>query len=65
MSNVINLRQARKSAARNSARRQGDENAAKFGRSKAQRQAEDQAVARARAHLDAHQVDGGDRGADD
>lgn len=70
MSNVINLRQARKSAARDSARRQGDGNAAKFGRSKAQRQAEDLAAAQARTHLDGHRLEGGgleggDRGGDD
>ncbi|MFJ1291931.1 DUF4169 family protein [Paracoccus yeei] len=53
---VINLRAARKSAARDAARRQGDQNAAKFGRSKAQRQAEDDAAARAARHLDQHML---------
>lgn len=51
---IINLRAARKSAARDAARRTGDENAAKFGRSKAQRLAEDEAQARATRHLDQH-----------
>jgi len=51
---VINLRAARKNAARDAARRQGEENAARFGRSKAQRLAEEDAVARAARHLDQH-----------
>ncbi|KGJ12432.1 DUF4169 family protein (plasmid) [Paracoccus versutus] len=51
---VVNLRAARKSAARDSARRQGDENAAKFGRSKVQKLAEQDAAARAARHLDQH-----------
>ncbi|UXU73983.1 MULTISPECIES: DUF4169 family protein [unclassified Paracoccus (in: a-proteobacteria)] len=54
---VINLRAARKAAARDAARRQGDENAARFGRSKAQKQAEQQALDRARLHLDQHRRD--------
>lgn len=56
-SKVVNLRAARKSAARDSARKQGDENAAKFGRSKAQKLAEDRNASRAAAHLDAHKRD--------
>ncbi|RDW14500.1 DUF4169 family protein [Paracoccus thiocyanatus] len=51
---VINLRAARKSAARAAGRQQGDENAAKFGRSKAARLAEQGAVARAARFLDQH-----------
>lgn len=65
MSKIINLRQARKTVARDSTRKQGDENAAKFGRTKAQRQAEEQAVAKVRAHLDGHLVDKGDGRAHD
>ncbi len=63
-SKVVNLRAARKSAARDAARRQGDENAAKFGRSKAQRLAEEDATMRAARHLDQHRLtpDGGDQG---
>ena len=53
-SNIVNLRVARKSAARDAARKQGDENAAKFGRSKAQKQAEAADKARAARHLDQH-----------
>ena len=57
---VINLRAARKSAARDAARRQGDENAVKFGRTRAQKAAEDADAARAGAHLDAHRLGGED-----
>lgn len=60
MTRVINLRQARKSAARDTARKQGDQNAAKFGRDKLQKQAEDQDRARAARHLDQHRRDDGD-----
>ncbi|KRW96683.1 DUF4169 family protein [Paracoccus sp. MKU1] len=51
---VVNLRAARKSAARDAARKQGDENAAKFGRNKSQKLAEKDAAARAARHLDQH-----------
>ncbi|MDK8871652.1 DUF4169 family protein [Paracoccus sp. SSJ] len=51
---VINLRAARKTAARDAARKQGDENAAKFGRNKSQKLAEKDAAARAARHLDQH-----------
>lgn len=37
MAEIVNLRQAKKQAARKAARAQGDENAAKFGRTKAER----------------------------
>lgn len=57
-SNVVNLRAARKSAARDAARREGDANAAKFGRTKAERRAEAEDLARARRHLDQHRQDG-------
>lgn len=57
---IVNLRAARKSAARDAARREGDANAAKFGRSKAQKQAEAEDLARARRHLDQHRQDGDD-----
>ncbi len=60
---VVNLRAARKSAARDTARRQGDANAAKFGRSRAQKLSEEDARQRARQHLDAHRRDGEATGA--
>ena len=60
--NVVNLRAARKNAARDAARKQGDTNAAKFGRSKAQKQIEQADAERARRHLDAHHRDDGGKG---
>ena len=54
MAEVVNMNRFRKQKARAEARREGDANAAKFGRSKAERLTEDAAAARARAHLDAH-----------
>ncbi|MDO5632827.1 MAG: DUF4169 family protein [Paracoccus sp. (in: a-proteobacteria)] len=60
MSNVINLRQARKSRARTDARRTGDANAAKFGRSKAEIATEKANQERAAKALDGHQIDEGD-----
>ena len=56
MTTVINLRQARKDRDRADKRAKGDANAAKFGRSKAQRQAEADAAARAARHLDQHML---------
>lgn len=58
MAGVVNLRQARKAKQRKGDRAAADENAARFGRSKAQKARE---VARNRsdnAHLDAHRRDG-------
>jgi len=51
---VVNLRQARKVRDRVAKRSKADENAAKFGRSKAQKAREEVDAARARAVLDAH-----------
>lgn len=55
MAKIINLRTARKQAARAQKRRDGDAMAAHSGRSKAQRQKEAAEAAKARAHLDAHE----------
>ena len=55
MAKIINLRTARKQAARAKARRDGDEMAARSGRNKAQREQEAADAAKARAHLDAHE----------
>lgn len=60
---VINLRTARKGAARDASRKQGEQNAAKFGRNKQQKQAEEQDRARAARHLDQHRRDDGDKDA--
>jgi phage protein D len=54
MTQVINLRQARKDKARSTARAQADANAAKHGRSKAERLREQTKADKARAHLDGH-----------
>lgn len=58
MAEIVNLRQARKQAARKAARKAGDENAAKFGRSKAERSLENARAAKAARDLDAHRIDG-------
>jgi hypothetical protein len=55
MAQIINLRAAKKAASRDKARAQGDENAAKFGRSRAEKAAEQARAKKAKAHLDAHQ----------
>lgn len=49
---VINLRQKRKEAARAASKAKGDQNAAKFGRTKAQKAREAQEAARAKSELD-------------
>jgi len=54
MGEIINLRAARKAALRAKARAQGDENAAKFGRSKAERTQSAAHEEKARRDLDAH-----------
>ena len=51
---VVNLRAARKAKAREAAKSEADANAARFGRTKAERAAEEDAKARATRHLDAH-----------
>ncbi|MFD1914382.1 DUF4169 family protein [Halodurantibacterium flavum] len=59
MAKLVNLRQVRKDRARTDKRAKGDENAAKFGRSKAERDQEAARAEKARAHLDAHKRDPG------
>ena len=56
MAEIVNLRAKRKAAARDAARRAGDENAAKFGRTKAER-----ALEKARAEKAARDLDGAKR----
>ena len=46
MSNIVNLRQARKDKARGDKQREAEANRAKFGRTKAQRQADAEQAAR-------------------
>lgn len=54
---VINLRRARKTRARDAARREGDANAAAFGRTKAERRHSDAEKRLAERRLDAHRRD--------
>ncbi|MCT4685098.1 MAG: DUF4169 family protein [Roseicyclus sp.] len=51
---VINLGRVRKQRARDEKRRTADANAARFGRTKAERQAEEARVKAETAHLDGH-----------
>ena len=60
MAEIVNLRTARKDKARAEARVKGDENAVKFGRSKAQKAREAAEAARANADLDGKKRDGQD-----
>lgn len=54
MGDVINLRTARKQRNRADDARKADENRARFGRTKVQKQAEAKAAKRSDAHLDGH-----------
>ena len=51
---VVNLTRARKSRARDEKRQKADANAAKFGRSKAEREAAAKDAEKAARHLDGH-----------
>ena len=51
---IVNLRQARKRAAREAARREADANAARHGLSKGERRRQEAERAKASAHLDGH-----------
>ncbi|SDG24409.1 DUF4169 family protein [Alloyangia pacifica] len=57
MSNVINLNRFRKDRARAEKRAQADENAARHGRSKAERQRETNAAAKSARDLEGHKLD--------
>ncbi|MCT4608821.1 MAG: DUF4169 family protein [Pelagimonas sp.] len=57
MSNVINLNQFRKAKARQDKRQSADENAAKFGRSKAQKSLERAETEKSERDLDGHKRD--------
>jgi Domain of unknown function (DUF4169) len=54
LAEVINLARAKKQAARMAARKTADANAAKFGRTKAEREVEKAQAERAARDLDAH-----------
>ncbi len=57
MSKVTNLNRARKEKARNEKRARGDANAAKHGRTKAQRALEDARADKSARDLDGHRRD--------
>ena len=56
---IVNLSRARKSRARDEKRRQADANAARFGQTKAEREAAAQAAETAAKHLDQHKREDG------
>lgn len=60
MAEPINLRLARKARDRAEKRREGEANAATFGRTRAQRLHEENAKAKAERHLDGHLRDQSD-----
>ena len=55
MTEIVNLRQAKKQAARKAARSTADANAAKFGLTKAERELEKARAGKAARDLDGHQ----------
>lgn len=57
MSQIVNLRLARKQAARDAKRQAGHEAAARHAVSKAQKSLDNARAEKARAHLDQHQRD--------
>lgn len=57
MAEIINLRQVKKQAARKAARAQGDANAAKHGRTRAERDLERAQADKAARDLDGHKRD--------
>lgn len=60
MTQIINLNRVRKDKARADKRRQGDVNAARHGRSKAERLRDEAQADRSRRILDQHRRDGDD-----
>jgi hypothetical protein len=57
MGNLVNLNRFRKRSEREHAARQADANRARFGRSKAERQANEHRAQRATELLDQHRID--------
>jgi hypothetical protein len=55
MAEIVNLRAVRKARDRQAARAKGDENAAKFGRSKAEKDLEKAQAEKTRRDLDGHE----------
>ena len=58
MAEIVNLRQAKKQAARKAARAKGDENAAKLGRTKTEREVQEARAEKAARDLDGHRREG-------
>ncbi len=54
MAEIVNLRAARKAKERSQARAKGDENAAKFGRTKSEKDLEKARAEKAKHDLDGH-----------
>ena len=61
MGEVVNLKRFKKRSERAQSAKEADANRARFGRSKADRNAEERRTQRAREVLDQHRVDGGDQ----
>lgn len=57
MAEIVNLTRFRKAQARTQARRDADANAAKFGRTKAERKLEEARAEQAQARLEAHRLE--------
>lgn len=64
-SNVTNLNQFRKAKARAEKRARADENAVKFGRTKAQKSIEEAQKSKAESELDGHELGGRERDTQD
>lgn len=60
MAEIVNLRLARKRRARDAEAKQADENRARHGRTKAEKQADLRDSAKVNRHLDAHKKSGPD-----
>ena len=65
MAEIINLRTAKKQAARAAARKSGDANAAKFGRTKAERSVTKARADKAARDLEAHRRESDGEGSPD
>ena len=60
MGDVVNLRRFKKRAVRETSAKQADANRTRFGRTKAERAADQQRATRANDLLDQHRIDGED-----
>jgi hypothetical protein len=60
MGDTVNLKRFKKRREREQSEQQAESNRARYGRTKSQRAADDQRVARERNLLDQHRIDGGD-----